>query len=42
MFAQGHGLKATAGALGVSVTTLRECLKEAGEWPRSEGVRKAP
>ena len=42
MFAQGHGLKATAGALGVSVTTLRERLKETGEWPRSKGVRKAP
>jgi DNA invertase Pin-like site-specific DNA recombinase len=41
MFAQGHGLKATAGAMGVSVTTLRERLKEAGEWPRPNGVRKA-
>ena len=41
MLEQGHGLKATAGALGVSVTTLRERLKEAGEWPRSKGVRKA-
>jgi DNA invertase Pin-like site-specific DNA recombinase len=42
MFHQGHGLKATAGAMGVSVTTLRERLKETGEWPRPKGVRKAP
>jgi hypothetical protein len=42
MFHQGHGLKSTAGAMGVSVTTLRERLKETGEWPRPKGVRKAP
>ena len=40
MFAQGYGLKATARALGASVTTLRERLKEAGEWPRPQGVRE--
>ncbi|MCP4870174.1 MAG: recombinase family protein [Proteobacteria bacterium] len=34
MFEQGYGLKATARAMGVAVTTLRERLKEAGEWPR--------
>jgi putative DNA-invertase from lambdoid prophage Rac len=34
MFEQGYGLKATAKSLGVAVTTLRERLKEAGEWPR--------
>ena len=41
MFEQGYGLKATAKAIGVAVTTLRERLKEAGEWPRPQGVRKA-
>ena len=43
MFEQGYGLKATAKATGVAaVTTLRDRLKEAGEWPRPAGVRKAP
>ena len=37
MFEQGYGLKATAKATGVAVTTLRERLKEAGEWPRGPG-----
>jgi len=36
MFRQGHGLKATARALGVSKSTLRRRLREAGEWPRPE------
>jgi len=42
MFEQGYGLKATAKSLGVAVTTLRERLKEAGEWPRPEGCGKSP
>jgi len=41
MFGQGHGIKATARSLGVSVTTLRRRLVEADEWPR-QGVPKAP
>ena len=41
MFEQGYGLKATAKATGIAVTTLRDRLKEAGEWPRPAGVRKA-
>jgi len=35
MLGQGHGLKTTAKALGVSRATLRRRLVEAGEWPRS-------
>jgi DNA invertase Pin-like site-specific DNA recombinase len=42
MFEQGYGLKATAKSLGVAVTTLRQRLKEAGEWPRPEGCGKSP
>ena len=42
MLREGHGLKATAGALGVGVRSLRRRLREAGEWPRAEGVRRAP
>jgi DNA invertase Pin-like site-specific DNA recombinase len=42
MFEQGYGLKATAKSLGVAVTTLRERLKEAGEWPRPQGCGKSP
>lgn len=34
MLEKGHGLKATAHSLGVSVTTLRRRLTDAGEWPR--------
>ena len=30
----GHGIKTTARSLGVSVSTLRRRLREAGEWPR--------
>ncbi len=33
MLEQGHGLKTTAKALGVSRSTLRRRLKEAGVWP---------
>ena len=40
MLDQGHGLKTTAKALGVSRATLRRRLAEAGEWPRAEGVQK--
>ena len=40
MIEQGHGLKTTAKALGVSRATLRRRLTEAGEWPRPEGVQK--
>ncbi len=43
MLGQGHGLKTTAKALGVSRATLRRRLVEAGEWPRPvEGVQKSP
>ena len=43
MLGQGHGLKTTAKALGVSRATLRRRLVEAGEWPRpDEGVQKSP
>ena len=43
MLGQGHGLKTTAKALGVSRATLRRRLVEAGEWPRpTEGVQKSP
>jgi len=43
MLGQGHGLKTTAKALGVSRATLRRRLVEAGEWPRpAEGVQKSP
>ena len=41
MLDQGHGLKTTSKALGVSRATLRRRLAEAGEWPRPEGVHKA-
>ncbi len=42
MLGQGHGLKTTAKALGVSRATLRRRLVEAGEWPRAtEGVQKS-
>jgi DNA invertase Pin-like site-specific DNA recombinase len=40
MLDQGHGLKTTAKALGVSRATLRRRLTEAGAWPRPEGVQK--
>ena len=40
MLGQGHGLKTTAKAIGVSRATLRRRLEEAGEWPRPEGVQK--
>jgi len=42
MLDQGHGLKTTAKAIGVSRTTLRQRLLDAGEWPRPRGVGKAP
>ena len=43
MLGQGHGLKTTAKALGVSRATLRRRLVEVGEWPRpAEGVQKSP
>ena len=40
----GHGLKATAKSLGVSPSTLRRRLSEAGQWPRPgrQGVQKPP
>jgi len=41
MLDQGHGLKTTSKALGVSRATLRRRLVEAGEWPRPAGVQKA-
>jgi DNA invertase Pin-like site-specific DNA recombinase len=34
MLDKGHGIKTTARSLGVSVSTLRRRLREAGEWPR--------
>lgn len=40
MLNEGHGLKTTAKALGVSRATLRRRLEEAGEWPRPVGVQK--
>ena len=42
MLDQGHGLKTTAKALGVSRATLRRRLEEGGCWPRPEGVQKSP
>ncbi len=42
MLREGNGLKATAGAMGVGISTLRRRLREAGEWPRREGVQEAP
>ncbi|MCB9759139.1 MAG: recombinase family protein [Alphaproteobacteria bacterium] len=33
MLRQGHSLKETAASLGLSRTTLRRRLREAGEWP---------
>lgn len=40
MLDQGHGLKTTAKALGVSRATLRRRLAESGAWPRPQGVQK--
>ena len=34
MLDRGHGIKTTARSLGVSVSTLRRRLREAGDWPR--------
>ena len=42
MLDQGHGLKTTAKALGVSRATLRRRLEDAGDWPRPNGVQKSP
>ncbi len=42
MLDQGFGLKTVAKALGVSRTTLRRRLEEAGGWPRPEGVQNPP
>jgi len=41
MLDQGHGLKTTAKALGVSRATLRRRLEEGGGWARPEGVQKS-
>lgn len=41
MLDQGHGLKTTAKALGVSRATLRRRLVEIGAWPRPAGVQKS-
>jgi len=38
MLDQGHGLKAISTALGVSRTTLRRRLADAGHWPRQTGI----
>jgi len=38
MLDKGHGIKTTARSLGVSVSTLRRRLHEAGEWPRARAV----
>ena len=38
MLDRGHGIKTTARSLGVSVSTLRRRLREAGEWPRRTSV----
>ena len=40
MLGQGHGLKTIAKAIGISRTTLRARLTEAGHWPRDEGGEK--
>ena len=40
MLGQGHGLKTTAKALGVSRATLRRRLVEGGEWPRTRDTAK--
>jgi DNA invertase Pin-like site-specific DNA recombinase len=37
MLDKGHGIKTTAKSLGVSVSTLRRRLREAGDWPRLTG-----
>lgn len=42
MLEKGHGIKATAKALKVSVSTLRRRLREAGEWPRQAKVGSVP
>ena len=46
MLDRGHGIKTTARSLGVSVSTLRRRLREAGDWPRQvdgdEGVQNPP
>ena len=46
MLDKGHGIKTTARSLGVSVSTLRRRLREAGEWPRQpariNGVQNPP
>ncbi len=38
MLDKGHGIKTTARSLGVSISTLRRRLREAGEWPRPDPV----
>lgn len=38
MLEQGHGLKAIAKATGVSRTTLRRRLSEAGHWPPASTI----
>ena len=41
MLDRGHGIKTTARSLGVSVSTLRRRLTEAGEWPRTLSMQGA-
>jgi DNA invertase Pin-like site-specific DNA recombinase len=41
MLDKGHGIKTTARSLGVSVSTLRRRLTEAGEWPRPVAKKSA-
>jgi DNA invertase Pin-like site-specific DNA recombinase len=41
MLDAGHGLKATAKALRLAPSTLRDHLRVAGAWPRPPGVGKS-
>ena len=38
LFREGYGLKATARIMGVPVSSLKDHLVKAGEWPRSRGT----
>ena len=38
LIAQGHGLKSMSKILNIPVTTLREHLIAAGEWPQTQGA----
>jgi hypothetical protein len=46
MLDKGHGIKTTARSLGVSVSTLRRRLREAGHWPcaiaQAKGFKTPP